>query len=462
MASSSSLPDEDLACPLCKAIFTDPVLLKCSHIFCEACLHKWWEANRAGECPICREKTTEDPTSDRTTGATVSNDGTEKRASVSASVCSVHGERLKLFCVNDNELICVVCQTSKKHENHKLRPIEEAVLSYKEEIDGALRVLQEKLEAFNEEKQKNNQEADFIKSQAECTVIQIQEEFEKLHQFLRYEEVTRIAALREEEEQKSQRMKERVEKMTREISSLTEAITALEQEMRADDISFLQNYKVTKRRAQSEVSNPEKVSGGSIDVAKHLGNLKYRVWERMLGIIQYTPVTLDPNTKGDDLTVFEDLTGLRYSGEAEPSSDDDTHILRCVVLGSGGFGSGKHSWDVEVGDNPAWVLGVAESSSSDGGLQSGEMWGLGHRDGEYEAIRCAVSGVKLNVRRGVKRVRVQLDWDRGRLSFSDPVTNTSLHTFKCRFAKRLFPLFLAASDSDPLIICPVRVSVKVG
>src|SRR4029434_1738635 len=72
------------------------------------------------------------------------------------------------------------------------------------------------------------------------TEKQIKEEFEKLHQFLRDEEAARIAALWEEEEQKSQMMKEKIEKMSREISSLSDTIRAIEEEMGADDITFLQ------------------------------------------------------------------------------------------------------------------------------------------------------------------------------------------------------------------------------
>ncbi|XP_064190409.1 E3 ubiquitin-protein ligase TRIM35-like isoform X1 [Anguilla rostrata] len=487
MASNLSLPEEDLTCSVCMDIFTDPMVLKCSHSFCNACLHKCWEEKEARECPICRVKTTEDPTCNRALKnlcETFLKLKIEKPASTSESLCSIHGERLKLFCLNDEELICLICQTSEKHENHKLRPVQEAVLKNKEEIDGALRVLQKKLDTLNEEKQKSNQEADFIKSQAECTVIQIQKEFEILHQFLRDNEAARIAVLREEEEQKSQRMKERVEDMTKEISSLTEAIRALEQEMRADDISFLQKYKVTKRRAQYKVSDPEKVSGERIDVAKHLGNLKYRVWERMQGIVQYTPVILDPNSKGDNLIVSEDLTSLRCSGEPELSSDDDDDddddsdsddddsddddgdddMLKLCVLGSEGFFSGKHCWDVDVGDNPMWALGAAENSFNEGEPDLGERWVIGYGDGEYRVLSSAgkTTDIKLNVRRGVKRVRVQLDWDRGRLCFSDPTNNASLHTFKHKFTKRLFPLFFAASDSVPLRICPQKVSVTVG
>ncbi|KAI5630532.1 tripartite motif-containing protein 35 isoform X2, partial [Silurus asotus] len=81
--------------------------------------------------------------------------------------------------------------------------------------------------------------------QAKHTEHQIKKEFEKLYQFLRDEEAARISALREEEEQKSQMMKEKIEKLNRDISSISDTIRATEQEIRAEDVSFLQNYKTS-------------------------------------------------------------------------------------------------------------------------------------------------------------------------------------------------------------------------
>lgn len=76
--------------------------------------------------------------------------------------------------------------------------------------------------------------------QAQETERQIKEEFEKLHKFLRDEEAAMIAALGEEEKQKSQMVKEKIEKINREISSISDTIRTIEEEMGADDIIFLQ------------------------------------------------------------------------------------------------------------------------------------------------------------------------------------------------------------------------------
>ena len=79
-----------------------------------------------------------------------------------------------------------------------------------------------------------------FQTQAQHTEEQIMKEFEKLHQFLRDEEAARIAELRREGTWKSDMMKEKIEKMGREISSLSDTIRAIEEEMRADDITFMQ------------------------------------------------------------------------------------------------------------------------------------------------------------------------------------------------------------------------------
>ncbi|XP_035276451.1 tripartite motif-containing protein 35-like [Anguilla anguilla] len=463
MASGSSLLEEELSCPVCSEIFGDPVVLSCSHSFCKACLQQYWEQKGSRECPVCRRRSSKDEPprnlSLRNTCEAFLKEISQRAKAGSEVLCSLHSEKLKLFCLVDQIPVCVICQTSKNHENHKMRPVKEAAEECKEKLRTALAPLQEKLKAFNAVKLVCDQTAEHIKNQAQRTERQIKMEFEKLQQFLKDEEAARITALTEEEEQKSQMMKEKIEKMTEVISSLSEQIRAIEQELGAEDISFLQSYKDVEKRAQCTLADPEKVSGALIDVAKHLGNLKYRVWEKMLGTVQYTPVTLDPNTAHPLLSLSEDLTSVRLSGESQQVPDNPERFDggRCV-LGSEGFSSGRHCWDVEVGGE-AWAVGVAKESFSRNGAvrlsPAAGVWSILRHSRRYEALTSPPT--VLTVQREPQRVRVQLDWDRGEVSFSDPSTNTPLYTFKHSFTERVFPFFRPGS----LQICPLKVKVSV-
>lgn len=70
--------------------------------------------------------------------------------------------------------------------------------------------------------------------------MQIKQEFEMLHQILNIEEVFRIAALKNEEEKKKQMLREKIEKINRDITSLNELIQSVSKGMSANDLLVLQ------------------------------------------------------------------------------------------------------------------------------------------------------------------------------------------------------------------------------
>uniref|UniRef100_A0A671PQW3 Uncharacterized protein n=1 Tax=Sinocyclocheilus anshuiensis TaxID=1608454 RepID=A0A671PQW3_9TELE len=183
-----SLYVEELYCPVCCEIFKTPVVLSCSHSFCKECLQQFWRIKKTQECPACmRRSSKRHPPYNFV------------RSSGSEEIYSLHSEKLKLFCLEDNQPVCLVCRDSQKHDNHKFRPI------------------------------------------TEHTERQIKQQFEKLHQFLRDEEEATITALREEEEQKKQMMKEKLEEMNRHISALSHTIKDTEEMMKASDVCFLKS-----------------------------------------------------------------------------------------------------------------------------------------------------------------------------------------------------------------------------
>ncbi|XP_036428068.1 zinc-binding protein A33-like [Colossoma macropomum] len=380
----------------------------------------------------------------------------------SENICNLHSEKIRLFCLDDLQPVCWVCRDSKIHTDHKFLSLQETAVDYKLELKTVLKPLKEKLEIFTEFKLDLDQTAEHIKTQAQHTERQIKEEFEKLHQFLRDEEVARISALREEEEQKSQRMKEKIEKMSGEISTLSDTIRAIEEEMGAEDVSFLQNYKGTVKRAQVTLQDPESLSGELLHVGKHLANLKFTVWEKMQEIVQFTPVTLDPNTAHPNLIPSDDLTSVRFTDEEQQLPDNPERFDEMYfVLGSEGCNSGTHFWEVEVGDTEGWILGVMTESAQKKGniLSRSGVWCMWYINAEYGVCSTAKTGTDLSVGQKLQRVRVQLDWDSGKLSFSDPLTNTHLHTFTHTFTERVFPLF---SASKIMKITAVQFSVSVN
>ncbi|XP_031431874.1 E3 ubiquitin-protein ligase TRIM35-like [Clupea harengus] len=472
MASKSSLPEDDFNCPVCFDIFKDPVLLLCSHSFCKDCLQKFWREKKSKECPVCRRQSSMDNPplnlSLRNVCESFLKEKSQRASGGSEVLCSLHGERLKLFCLEDKQPVCLVCQASRKHSGHQFLPIDEAALDYKEQLNAVLESLQEKLEEFEEVKETCDQTASHVKVQAHQSEKQIKEEFEKLHQFLKEEEEARIRALKEEEEQKSLIMKEKTEELSKEMSTLSDTITAIEKQMVAEDIIFLQNFKSTIESSTCTLQKPQQVSGALIDVAKHLGNLRFRVWDKNQSA--NTPVVLDPNTANSSLIVSEDLTSLKRTDPRQTLPDNperfDLNAYYCV-LGSEGFNSGSHYWDVEVGHSPGWCVGVTtESNQRKGDTFSWKrVWRVGYKFEEYDEcktfneLRWHVTGPVHILKQNLHTLRVHLDLDKGQLSFSDPLQNTHLHTFKHTFTEKVLPFFRSAFSS--LSILPLKPSVTI-
>uniref|UniRef100_A0A673HCA9 Nuclear factor 7, ovary-like n=1 Tax=Sinocyclocheilus rhinocerous TaxID=307959 RepID=A0A673HCA9_9TELE len=445
---------EELSCPVCLEIFKAPVLLSCSHNVCKECLQQLWRTKETRECPICGRTSSKNPSCNlvlKTLCKSFLKERNERHSAGSEEICSLHGKKLKLVCLEDKQPACSVCRDTQKYANQTFRPISEVVPSYK--LNTALKSLQEKLKQRENIKREVEKTVQHIKSQAEYTEHQIKEQFKKLHQFLRDEEASTIIALREEEDQKKQKMKEKLEDMNRHISALSHTIKDLEETMKSNDVCFLKKFPLTMERVQISQPDPQMPSGVLIYVPRYLGNLPYRVWKKMLNSVQKTPMTLDPNTAHPRLVLSNDLTSVRYIWDKQPLPDNQERFDICgCVLGSEGFNSGMHFWEVEVKESECWSLGVTtESNQRKGrGFFMTDAWCV-----QYDPYR--LLGPGFPVKQELECVRVDLDYDGGTVTFSDPVTYTHLHTFTTTFTDVIFPFFCNLDELNYLRILPVKL-----
>ncbi|XP_064414400.1 E3 ubiquitin-protein ligase TRIM35-like [Latimeria chalumnae] len=459
--AASGCVEESLSCSMCHEMFTDPVTLKCGHNFCRKCVCDFWKQKTSLSCPFCRASSSNtDLIRNHTLRDVVEAVKREEKKAVIQSkyLCSQHGEKRKLYCSEDQETICLVCQTSKKHKAHPCCPVEEAAMEFKGELKARLLPLQESQKKFIEVEEEYKKCLNHLQDQALTTEKEIKEDFVKLHKFLHKEEKNLLADLKNEKEEKEQKMREKIKNISEEMISLSSTIMDIEKKMDQDDHLFLMNLQDIRTRVARTYKEPEIPSGALIDVARYLGNLQHRVWNKMLSIIHPVTVTLDPNTAAPWLTLSEDLTAVtRGSTRREDLPDNPERFdQRPCVLGSKSFTSGRHSWVVDVEKQTEWILGVAaESASRKGNINlkpEGGYWTVQLFFGRYAAF-IDEGLTRLKVLKTPKKVLVCVDYEAGKVSFSNADDRSHIYTFTHKFKHKIFPFFYLLTEEAPLRIC---------
>ncbi|XP_076583679.1 E3 ubiquitin-protein ligase TRIM35-like [Chaetodon auriga] len=227
-----------------------------------------------------------------------------------------------------------------------------------EELQTSLNGLEERKINFEKVTQTCQHARRHNQAEAKLTEEHIKREFEGLHQFLREEEAARLLVLQENQEEKKKEAEEQKDRLNQVIKSLEEKIQLIEEELDGggDGVKFLEHYQDTMNSTWTDNREPQRVCRPLVDVAKHLGNLQYAVWEKMKHIAPYTPVTLDPRTAGQSLSVSPALNSVRITpgpprrleqsldvAVPVPANPERFHPYPCI-LAREGFDSGVHCW----------------------------------------------------------------------------------------------------------------------
>ncbi|XP_039598093.1 E3 ubiquitin-protein ligase TRIM39-like [Polypterus senegalus] len=515
---------QQLTCPVCLDIFTSPISTPCGHSFCMECITRYWGRSGDCICPFCKKIFRQRPDLNiNRTLAEITEEFKQTRVmysdlcfaapgDVSCDVCSrrkfkavksclvclasfcnehirphieavifkkhtlvepvscledtlctQHSRPLELFCMTDQTYICLLCGV-KEHKIHNTVHIE---------VEWVERMKQRKVQKEIQEKHKSLEE---LKTKVESIKKSAYEETEESTKSL--DELMQIIEKKREDVVRLIEMKEttKVNQTEHLIKQLEQDIQRLEGLLKPNDYFNC----LVKEQSVCEPSNsqdPDPVTS-SVDSDLLLGiyrkafgelsdvlrvKLEKTTEADMARMQKYAVnLTLDPHTASPSLTLSADGKEVCY-GDAEQELPDNPlrFDIFFSVLSKEGFTSGRHYWEVKVGEKTDWILGVVrESINRKGDIE------LCPQNGYWTVSLCYGSGywaftspstfLALNVK--PRKVGVFLDYEEGQLSFFNVESQTHLYTFIDTFTEKLYPYFSPCANEDgknavPLIIC---------
>ncbi|XP_016075792.1 PREDICTED: butyrophilin subfamily 1 member A1, partial [Miniopterus natalensis] len=204
-------------------------------------------------------------------------------------------------------------------------------------------------------------------------------------------------------------------------------------------------YKERSRQRKDKFSSTEKL----------LEELK---WKK--ATLHAVDVTLDPDTAHPHLYLYEGYKSVRLEDARQklPEKPERFDSWPCV-LGREAFTSGRHYWEVEVGDRTDWVIGVCREDVMKKGFDpmtpKNGFWAVELYGNGYWAL--TPLRTPLTLAGPPHRVGIFLDYESGHIAFYNMTDGSHIYTFSnTPFPGPLRPFFcLWSCGKKPLTICPI-------
>ncbi|XP_013359238.1 PREDICTED: E3 ubiquitin-protein ligase TRIM38-like [Chinchilla lanigera] len=458
MASTTPMQkmQEITTCFMCSNLLAHPVSLNCGHSYCYLCMWTFCRKEplpRSFLCPQCECPFAENSWTYNKHLERVIEVLEEMKIEDSVE-CETHGEWLQLFCEDDGQLICWRCERAPQHQGHNTVLVEDVCQGYKEKLQNALAKLSELHTECMTQKAFMATQITGWQNKIDIQKQKVKLDFENLHSFLLEEEQLYLRRLEKEEEEMLRRLRESEANLQQKSEELKSYILELEAKCQSSAQKVLQDVKgILSRTCAMKLEAPE-VFSLEIQTVCDVAELYLDV-KAMLRRHQVS-VTLDPNTAHPALTLSNDRRQVS-NGCCQQNltvSSRRFTVFPCV-LGSEGFTSGRHYFEVDVGEGTAWDVGVCMENVERGlGMkQEPELGFWAIRlcpENGYAALTSPATTLELQERPLV--VGIVLDYEAGTVSFYNMTTGSHIFTFpKASFSDILRPYFQVCQHS-PLFL----------
>uniref|UniRef100_A0A3Q3ICE9 Bloodthirsty-related gene family, member 30 n=1 Tax=Monopterus albus TaxID=43700 RepID=A0A3Q3ICE9_MONAL len=205
---------------------------------------------------------------------------------------------------------------------------------------------------------------------------------------------------------------------------------------------------------RSRGSSPN-LRGSSPSLRKSQWSLK---GERLITITFSGDVKLNPVTAYPFMILSEDRKQVKRGEKLQfyKNGPQRFDVWSCVLTKEG-FDTGRHYWEVFVGESKDWKLGVVSESAQKKGLfdmsPSNGYYVLWWSSNQLKALT-APPLTKVKTPQKLRQVGVFLDVDEGQVSFYNVKSGSEIYTFtrSSEFTERMFPLLGTGDKEVPLIL----------
>ncbi|XP_060095098.1 E3 ubiquitin-protein ligase TRIM7-like isoform X2 [Heteronotia binoei] len=371
---------DEATCSICLKYFIEPAILDCGHNFCHSCIHWcWMEFPNEPACPQCRKGVmTKNCRPNRALANVVElvkQLNNLKEDSID-KICRKHPEPSEVvFCKEDQVSLCLVCERGEQHRCHHVVPLKEAAQEYKDRFHSCIKALLNEKNEILTYQLNSIRECEELMKRIEAEKQKTLEEFRQLHQFLTDQETCLLAKIQAVARDIGNKKNDTLYKLSAELVSLQNSVWQLEEKCQQPDNKLLQD-------AQRILENYEKRPKFKPSEAIPL-KLKWATWElcdlnvllegaakhfrsTLQGGYQLhrANVTLDPESAHPQLLLSSDGKSLRWTEMEQDMPETPKRFIRhfCAV-GHQEFTAGRHFWDVAVGGEENWAVGVTTSSA---------------------------------------------------------------------------------------------------
>ncbi|XP_077327097.1 E3 ubiquitin-protein ligase TRIM39-like [Lithobates pipiens] len=372
--------------------------------------------------------------------------------SMESRKCSVHKKILEYYCTEDETCICVSCSLAGEHQGHQvemldvasekketLRNVRQKLLTKREETE-------ERVQSLQEHRRKVEEEAAGDTERVTVLFRDLRRRLEDLEKRVLREisgRAERISISIRDLEIKKEELSRKLRHIE-ELCNVTDPLTVL-QESDTGDLCDTEDGDNEDRERHEELLH----DGGGLDV-DGISHTLHTLSDIIRGVdvsayIQgAADILLDVNTAHNNLHISDDRKTVSWSDRKQNHPETPEGFQNCYqVLSSRSFSSGRHYWEVDVGGSDIWIVGMCYPSiDRRGGRQSAigynkKSWGLWRDGDQYGGIHDR-KGILLPPNISSNRVRIDLDYEVGRISFydlCDPIRH--LHTFTTTFTEPL-------------------------